>query len=908
MSDKSAAYYSRRAALISGAAIAALACGAPAFAQQNNGTAVEEVVVTGTSIRGVAPVGSSLIGVTRDQINAVAPTNTKDLLATVPALGNFGTNAEQSTPNRFRTQGYLANIHNLGIYASLTLLNGHRVALTGTEGPFPDPSAVPPIAIQRTEIIADGASAIYGSDATAGVVNFIYRKPFDGLETQATYSFDGETRYEKRNFGAIGGRTWDGGGVMVAYEYSSNKSPLNTEIDFLALGGDQRTRGGRDLRGTNCLTPTIRRVTASGVPTGATYGSSSLNFTTVAADQRCGILSPSTIISDGERNSVLATIEHQATDTVKVWAELNYSHFEGESIGTRGTFSVLLPRSNPFFTAANIPPALFNDPTVTRVSIARAANGLFGSTALDGGTSTVTTFVTGMDIDLGHDWKGVTSLVLSRTRDTNGRPNGIDTINLINALNDTNPATALNPFGQAAQNNPTTLARIDNGAGQLNWGQQGLQELQFKADGPVTELPGGTLRAAAGVSFRASQSNQLQLGGSRSPTAGFDQLVRDDHPRQQVSAAFFELNVPVVSDKNALPLVQELTMSISGRYDYYDRYGGSFNPKYGVVYSPGADLRFHASYGTNFNAPNVGILGGLFGQPQYNSNLNATIGYGPFKGILLNNINQYRLGGTGGSRLTPEEAKTKSFGFDWTPSYAGLIGLRVGVNWYHVDYSNLFFKVTGTDLITNPAFASLVEFFPTPERMQELYKLYPPATPVTVATFEYVPHTEATNLGMRVYEGLDYDISYTLNTDTYGAFRTGVTANQQLKLDQQVLPGQAFEDRLNTTDAVKWKLRYSAGWAYGNFSINAFMNYVHSYNNISVTPFQKVKANKTVDLTAAYEFKDVGVGFLKGVTLQGRVANLFDKDPPFYDSANGYDGNQASPFPRSYDLTLRAKF
>ncbi len=899
--------------MASGAAIAALMAGSQAFAQDAASATVEEVVVTGSSIRGVAPVGSALIGVGRDTIAAVAPTNTKDLLATVPALGNFGTNAEQSTPNRFRTSGYLANIHNLGIYATLTLVNGHRIAATGTEGTYPDPSNIPTIAVQRTEIIADGASAIYGSDATAGVVNFIYRKPFDGIEAQATYSFDGETRYEKKNFGVIAGKTWDGGGLMVAYEYSSNLSPLTSEIDFIALGGNQTSRGGRDLRNvTGCTTPVFRAVQANGVPIGTTYGSSASGFSTTQANFRCPTrLIPQTIISDGERNTFLATIDHQLTDTVKVYGELSYGHVENESIGQRQSFSVLIPRSNPFFTAANIPPALFNNPAVTQVSIARSGNGLFGDTYKGGATGTLTTLVTGLTIDLGNDWKGDISLDLSRTRDTNGRPGSeLDTRNLIAALNDTNAATALNPFGQAAQNNPATLAKIDNGSAQLNWGQQGLQELIAKADGPVMDLPGGTMRAAVGASFRATQSNQLQLGGSRAAGAGYDGVVRDDHPRQQVSAAFFELNVPLISDSNALPLVQELTLSVSGRYDYYDKYGGSFNPKYGIVYSPGADVQFHASYGTNFNAPNVGLLGGLFGQPQYNTNPNNVIGYGPYKGTLLTNINQYTLSGQGGGNLTPEEAKTKSFGVTWAPSYMGLDGLRASLNWYKVDYTNLFFKITGSDLITNEAFAAYAEFFPTVARMNEIIALYPPSSPITVANFEYVPHTEAVNLGTRIYEGLDYDISYRFSTESFGNFQAGFTANQQLKLDQQILAGSAFQDRLGTQDAPKWKTRVNFGYNYGGFSAALFYNYQGSYTNTAsvIVPNQKVEAFKTFDLTAAYEFSDVGVGFVKGVTLQGRVVNLTDQDPPFFDAADGYNGTYASPYPRSFDLTLRAKF
>ena len=774
---------SLKAVLASGAAVAALLGCGQAFAQgaaagvQDASTELEEVVITGSSIRGVAPVGSSLISLGRDQISAVSPANVKDLLATVPALGNFGTNAEQSTPNRFRTTGYLANIHNLGIYATLTLLNGHRVAATGTEGTYPDPSSVPPIAIERTEIIGDGASAIYGSDAVAGVINFVYRKPFNGIEASMTSSFDGSTRYRKQDVGVIGGHLWDwngGGGVMVAYEYSSTNSPLNSEIPTLALGSNQTSRGGRDLRTTtNCLTPVFRNVQANGVPTGTTFGASSIGFSTAAVDQRCGILTPATVISDGTRNAVIVTANQQLTSGVKAWVEFNYSRFIGRTIGPRTSISVLVPRTNPFFTAANIPPTLFNNPAVTRVSVSRSANGLFGTTNIGGSTGIVSTAVAGLDIDLGRGWQGTLSVDLSNTRDTFGAGGGeLDTLNMIAALNDTNPATAFNVFGTAAQNNPATLARIDNGSGQLNWGKQGLKELQFKADGPLYEMRGGTLRAAVGTSFRATESDQLQLGGSRNPNAGFNGVVRDDHPRQQVQAAFVELNAPLISGKNALPLVRELTLAVAGRVDSFDRYGSTFNPKYGVVWAPIDDLKLHASYGTNFDAPNVGLLGSLFGQPQYNQNPGLVIGYGPYKGTLLSNINQYTLSGQGGGNLTPERAKTYSFGGDWTPR-GMLDGLHIGLNYYHVNYTNLFFKIVGADLITNPAFAAYAEFFPTAERLAQIIAKYPPSSPVTVSTFEYIPHTEAVNLGTRIFAGMDYDIGYSFRTRALGQFRAG---------------------------------------------------------------------------------------------------------------------------------------
>jgi iron complex outermembrane receptor protein len=303
--------------------------------------AVEEVVVTGSSIRGVAPVGSPLIGVTRDTIQANAPANTKELLASVPQLGNFGANAEQSTPNRYRTPGFQPNIHNLGMYATLTLVNGHRIAPVGTEAVLPDPSIIPVIAVQRVEIIADGASSVYGSDAVAGVVNFIYRKNVEGLEASATYGWN-DTRYRKKNFALLGGRSWDGGNVMAAYEYSENKSPLTKDIPFLALGGDQRSRGGRDLRGTSCPLPNV-------TVNGATYAYQA-DGTFRTGRNQCGLLDPkATVIPDGKRHAFLVTAHQQVGDNVTLWSELNYSAYETFRWGGRPSITVTVPNTNPYF-------------------------------------------------------------------------------------------------------------------------------------------------------------------------------------------------------------------------------------------------------------------------------------------------------------------------------------------------------------------------------------------------------------------------------------------------------------------------------------------------------------------------------------------------------------------------------
>ena len=610
------------------------------------------------------------------------------------------------------------------------------------------------------------------------------------------------------------------------------------------------------------------------------------------------MLAATTLIPDGERHALLITAHHALTDRAKVWGELNIGRFSAHSQVTRPSISVLVPRTNPFFNAANIPPALLG---ADRLLVTRSGVGLFSPSVTQPGSSSVLTFVGGLDLDFSAGWKGALSLVSSSTRDYN-QSTELDANNIIAAVNDPNPATALNLFGQAADNNPATLARINTGAGQRNWGQQRMHELKFKADGAVAELPGGTARAAVGGLVRFEQLRQLQTAGSDRPESGYFAVVRRDDLARAVAAAFAEFNVPLVGEGNRRPLIEALTLSLSGRYDYYDSYGGRFNPKYGLVYSPFAGLDLRASYGTNFAAPVLGLLTQPFGQPQYNVSFNQSIGYGPFAGTPMNNINTYIVSG-GSPDLRPEEANTRSFGFDYAMPEGRFEGLTLAATWYHARYANLVYKIPVPDIITNPAFAGRGIFFPTQAEIAAAIAQAPPASPITTTNYDYI--TRATlNLGTRIFEGVDLEATWRMATDRFGAWRFGVNANGQLRYDQEITPGSGFASRLGTQDAVRWKVRYTAAWDQGPMSVTAFVNTIDGYENTNVTPAQRVASFTTVDLTTAYELRSL----LKGVTVQVRVANLFDQAAPFFDSAAGYNPSLASPFGRSIDLTLRAAF
>ena len=171
-----------RVKLFAGLSAAALVMGAGAAR-----AATDELVVTGTLIRGIAPVGAPVISLNTQAIAKTGLLDTASVLKTVPQISYLGisesttgTTANGNGTNT--TAGTGVNIRGMGQQATLTLINGHRGAPGGQFGNYFEPSNVPTIALSGIEILTDGASAIYGSDAMAGVVNLILRKNFNGLE------------------------------------------------------------------------------------------------------------------------------------------------------------------------------------------------------------------------------------------------------------------------------------------------------------------------------------------------------------------------------------------------------------------------------------------------------------------------------------------------------------------------------------------------------------------------------------------------------------------------------------------------------------------------------------------------------------------------------------------------------
>lgn len=847
-----------------------------------DGDELEEVLIvgTGTSIRGIAPVGAEPIAYGRKDIEADSPVDVRDALSNVPQISNFGTDADQSTSNRFRTAGYQPIIHNLGIYSTLTLFNGHRMAEVGGEAVFPDPAILPTIAIQRVDVIADGASAIYGSDAVAGVVNFMYRRGVEGFEVSMTEGIDPETSWSNRNIGAIWGHNFDRGEVMVAYEYSKANRPRVEEYPFTA-DADHTAQGGTDLRSTSCEYAVVR------------FGNTSYSGPNLTpGTYRCNPDGGTNLAQNGERHAFLATGRFKLTDATELWAEANYSDYKSDSIagwGNGGRWQFNLPATSRVFRV----PAGANPAGITQENVRGDGVGIFGYRDRIA-NSKVQGLTTGADIDLGSQWQLSLMLHKSKTFDYIDDP-GLD----LQRLTALSIAGTFDPFSLTG-NSDAVKKQINNGFTQLNDTSQSLTEFSAKVDGPLFEISGGDVMAAIGASHRTQRAQQLQTGGCKD--CSFYQVVRDDDLERGVNALFGELAIPLVGASNAKPGIQKFMVSLAGRYDDYEGLDAQFNPKAGFDYTPVDGIRLYGSWGKSFVAPNMGLITSTFGVPQ------------PAITDRINGVSYvfdiYNLGG-GAPTLEPEKAESYSFGANWQPEFVQ--GLDVGVTYYHVEYSNLIYKPTRSDVLNNPAFAGsrvLGQFDAATKRYLPLDAAYvaqliaaaPPQTPILPGqTFNMAFNSFAINIGTRIHAGYDVKVNYDFKSPI-GDWRLGVVGNKQTKFDEEVVPGSGFFSRIGTGDAPEWAVRYQAEWAAPSIPLR--IGLVSNYKSGYIDPAGTVSSHFLHNLTVAYDLEKL----FKGVTLQARVRNLTDKAPPFYNVAEGYDDDQHTPYGRQFDLTLRAKF
>jgi len=879
-------YLHRRLALVSGAALAiglaspAMAQDAPASEVQapsaDNAPASDDqgIVVTGTRIKGVSATGSNVIAVDQAKIADTPVTSTADLLRRVPQVVSLGANRNGGTAQNGAanaTRGAGINLRGIGTNATLLLYDGKRFPPQGTQGQYTDPSVLPSIALSRVEVVADGASAIYGSDAIAGVVNFILRKDFDGIELRARSGFT-EGTYDEQQLAGIFGRRWAGGSVMFAAEYARNDFLRGYDLDFYQ--DDNRYRGGRDLRTTNCNPGTI---TAGGktyaIPQG---GVTNANVGSLVAgtSNKCFYNGLDSVIPSQERVSLVAAVSQDLSDGIRIFADGFYSYRQGIILGTSDTFTATVRNTNPFFVTP-VPGTTSQTVTYSLLPELGPDRNPYHSYSwnVDGG----------IEAKLFGDWSATLYYAHGESKDVADRRKGVNSAALNAALADTNPATALNVFG--GPNNPATLAKINDNYFVIS-GATRLDVANLQFSGSLFALPGGNVRVAVGGEYRKEFTfTDLATGNSSAQTHVADSGSRN------VKAVFAELYVPIVGAGNAMPGLQELSLSLAGRYEDYSDFGDTTNPKVGVTWKPIPGVSLRGSYGTSFRAPTFTEISTVAG--------GAGLYYDTLPGAS-GNLTGIGIAG-GNPNLKPETATTWSGGIEIAPR--GIPGLRATATWFDIDYKDQIQALRGTPgILTNPLYTSFVILNPTAAQVTALMNSgLPINSAINTSAVSFIVDGRRQNLGTSKVSGMDFGLNYAW---TWGGFHIdgGINGTYYTKYKFEAVPGAGLTDVLGTINfPQKFRAQADLGVSSGIWRTRVTLNHLAGYSNTTITPAQQVSNYDTVDLM-------LGATVSKNFELVFDVRNLFNEDPPFVDITRGYDPQSANPIPRTFGVTANLKF
>ena len=856
-----------------------------------------DILVTGTRIRGRAPVGSEMVTIDRRAIEQSGYTTTQQIAQSIPQ--NFAGGANENTGTASTgigggnaARGAGVNLRGLGQSSTLVLLNGDRPPLGGNTGTFADLSMIPSSAIERVEIVPDGASAIYGSDAVAGVVNIIPRLTFTGAETSFRIgTADGDAQEYQAS--QLLGTKWSSGRFMIAYEFYK-RDALHAGDRHYATD-DLRAFGGPDRRVAYASPGTIYAggrtfaipagqngvgLTAAQLTPGTTNTGNSQFMTDLLPDQR--------------RHSVFAAASQELFPHLRFYARglLSIRNFD-QALRSSADSRRTVPVTNPFY----VDPIGTHLPVGVQYSFVRdlGAERYRGKVTAYGGSAGLAADIGRWSIDAHGTW--------GRQAEHYDDINRVNTARLAVSLADTNPATAYNLFGDGPSTNPATIAKV---RGSLSQDYDGIVwALTTRADGPLFALPAGEVRLAVGGEYR---QDRYRPGTGVNDVSALTPIPLNVVPLQgprTIKAAYGELLVPVFGQEAAIPLFRRLDLSAALRAENYSDFGNTTNPKFGFSWEPFAGLTIRGSYGKSFRAPlsqelrqdpgSMAIFAFTVADPQ------STTGTSNLIVIRGNDPN-----------LRPERATTWSLGADLKP--AVLPGLHAGVTYFNVQYRDRIASIASqltSYLVNRSVYAPVTEANPSAARVAELFAspiyldlLGIPATAPIVAVVD----ARTQNLSVLNQTGIDFDLGYGFDA-AEGRADVGVVGTHIFYIRQGLTATAPLTNILDTAgNPVDLRLRGHATWNSTHWNVAGFVNYVGGYTNKTVTPAQPVSSWTTFDLNVGYRFSRSD-GAFKGVRVTFNASNLFDRAPPTIayivgQNTNGYDPENASPLGRLISLQI----
>jgi iron complex outermembrane receptor protein len=833
---------------------------------------VDEVVVTGSRIKrtDITGVGPATV-VTEEAIARSGLANVETLLQRLPAsAGNAGnqTNAYW-TGNGYGTAQ--VNLRGLGINRTLVLLNGRRVVYGGTgANSAVDLNTIPAALISRIDVLKDGASAIYGADAVAGVVNIITRTDFEGVQVTGKYGVTDEGDGAEYTADLLWGLRGEMGGFTVGLNYQKTEPVNMADREPCALresNGELVCFGSAATIGGRAVLPNGQQINFNQTPGGdgdafEPYSAAKHNF---------NYFPFLNAVSPVERISVGVFGDYSLSDSVELFGEFMFTHRESNQIATPGTLRNLsIPAANP------------TNPTGQDIVLIQRRLAEPGVRDFFQETETWR-LVGGLRGKFGGDWTWEAAVNWGRTTGVDG------STNIANLQRVGETIAACVPPG-----NPS-LCGDYLGAGDLtpqvldyilftmrDTGGNEQRSVTAEVTGSLFELPAGPLAVAAGVVYREEE-------GWRDPDSLVALGVANTNAQQPISGqvktkeAYAELSAPLLAD---MPFARRVELNAAARYSDYDLFGDNWTYKLGLDWTVVEGLRLRATYGTGFRIPSVPELFGGVAEgnltttdpcSRYSTSTNATLVANcqasgvPAGYVQLGNSVLTTVGGN--QNLQPETSKNLTLGAVFQPTF--IPGLAVTVDYFDIEIDDAIRNIPGsTKLSVCYASPNLSHPFCTPQNFRR--------SPLT-GEVNFLS-SQPTNAGKETMTGVDFGVRYTF--DVHG-LRADIDWNTTYLAKYEVIPFQGaapivFDGYIGGGNGgyPHWRSTATFGLSDVNWNATWSVQMIGEAKDFNAAPTALGSRTSNV----FYHFVQASYLIRENLSVAVGVDNLFDKDAPFIQS------------------------
>lgn len=849
---------------------------------------------------------------------------------------NYAVGSSSAPPGQTGVSG--VSLRGLGAGSTLVLVDGRRVTQSGagnrssdTRQGFVDLNTIPLGMIERVEVLTDGASAIYGADAVAGVINIVLKKNYSGTELTSSLRTAEHGGGRERNVSLMHGFHFGKFSGTVSAEYYDRQSLKASQRAFsrdqnhsdevvgtiTATGAPRygtdytlswgypaviQATGGT-VAGTFNAIPGVRVVL---VPTGATSTPSLSQFipvttpapggnTTVVnalGQRRFNTASYLDLSPASERTGFNGNFKYAFTDTLEAYVNLRTSkvvsrteaQLGGNSItGGFGTAAVLLAAYSPFNQNVQIGMILPEWGSASQDVRTLADSAVAGVSGTIGQS---------WQWDLGGSWQNQKSRQYTRTFNSAG---------FANLLNNPDPALRFNPFiDSTAPGAPSQAALLETLSVYPYVGSEITSTgVDFSADGDVLELWGGPLKMAFGGSTSEAEVESTTVNYSSVAVPVATRTVLQTS--QRTNAVFTELSVPIVGRPNARLLLRRLDLQLAGRYEEAGAASKSV-PKVGLTWAPLKSVLLRGSWSQGFRAP--GATEYLVATSTTTSTVSDPVRTpSSTTGVIV----------TSGSNPNPkvERSENSFLGVIYEPPFVK--GLNLQLNYYDTLQSDVLQLLSAQAIINNEAlFADRVT------------RATPTATDLSLGQPGAITAVSRVfvNFGEVVNRSLDVSANYQLPWEQIGRWRLNASASHTLEASRTLSPGQpavVLDD--DTAAPPKWKFNASLFWNKGRWNASAFLWHLGGFDsnnsgnplvaNAASATFFATPAVSKLDLRVGYDFADgVWRGYGKGLRVGLGVNNVFDKEPPFSNTVWGFNAGLHSTLMlgRAYELSMTLPF